>query len=111
MVNLADQDHFSASTRQGSIYDKEGPKYSYFMPPQAPQMAPVVIHMPDPAFERLRPLEEKFKEIEVHYTPGLDVVDMCLVTCLIIPQKIKLPYFKNYKRGKLSPDSPKSLLS
>lgn len=55
--------------------------------------------LPDPAMERIRTLEEKFKAIKVHSTPSLDVVDMFLVSGLIIPKKFKVPDFDKYKGG------------
>lgn len=39
----------------------------------------VIGTLPDPIIERLRTLEDKFKVIEVHFTPGLNVVDMQLI--------------------------------
>lgn len=35
--------------------------------------------------------------MEVHNTLGLDVVDMCLVSGLVIPQKFKVPHFDKNK--------------
>lgn len=42
-------------------------------------------------------MEEKFKSLEVHTTPCLDVVDMCLVPGLVIPHKFKVLDFDKYK--------------
>lgn len=63
------------------------------MPPHALQIVHVIVPLHNPAVERLRALEEKFKAMEAHNTPGLDVVDMCLVPGLVIPQKLKVPEF------------------
>lgn len=53
--------------------------------------------LPGLVVERLHTLEEKLKAMKVYYTPCLDVVDMCLVPGLIIPQKFKVPDFDKYK--------------
>lgn len=86
MVNSVDPDHSTASARRGSLYNNEDPKDAYIIPSQ-------VMHdfgtLPDPAIERLRTLEDKFKAMELHFTPGLDVGDMCLVPGSVIPQKIQ----------------------
>lgn len=50
------------------------------------------------ADERLRALEEKFKVMEVYINPRLDVVDICPVPYVVIPQKFKVPDFEKYKR-------------
>lgn len=42
-------------------------------------------------------MEEKFKSLEVHIIHGLDVVDMCLVPGMVIPQKFKVLDFDKYK--------------
>lgn len=60
-------------------------------------MRPIVGVLQHPAVERLSTLEEKFKSLEVHSTSGLDVVDMCLVPRLVIPQILKVPNFDKYK--------------
>lgn len=60
-------------------------------------MIPVSEPFPNPAIKRFHGLEEKFKATEVHETPGLDVVDMCLVPGLVILQKFKVPDFEKYK--------------
>lgn len=60
-------------------------------------MMHIVEPLVNPDGERVRALEEKFKAMNVHDTPGLDVVDMFLVMGLVIPQKIKVPDFKKYK--------------
>lgn len=67
------------------------------MPPQAPHIIHVFDPFPNPTFERLHPLEEKVKVMEVHNTLGLDDVDMCLVLGFVIPQKFKMPDFEKYK--------------
>lgn len=51
----------------------------------------------DPAVERFCTLEEKFKAMEVHFTPSMYVVDMCLVLGLTTLQKFKVPDFNKYK--------------
>lgn len=53
--------------------------------------------LPNHVDERLHAIEEKLKDMEVHDTSGLDVIDMCLVPSLIIPKKCKVPDFKKYK--------------
>lgn len=60
-------------------------------------MRPVVGSLPDPSIERLHALKEKFKSLEVHFTPDSDVVDMCLMLGLVIPRKFKVPDFNKYK--------------
>lgn len=64
---------------------------------EAHQVMPIIELFPNSSGERLRALEEKFKAMEVHDTPGLDVVDMYLVPCLEIPQKFKVSDSKNTK--------------
>lgn len=51
----------------------------------------------DPAVERVHALEVNFKAMEVHSTPGLDAVDICLVPGPVIPQMFKVPDFDKYK--------------
>lgn len=67
------------------------------MHPRAPRMALVIDPLPNPTIERLRALEEKFKAMEVHNTPRLYTMDMCLVLGIIIPQNFKVPHFEKYK--------------
>lgn len=62
-------------------------------------MRPATRTLLDPAIERLHALEEKRKLMKVHSTPGLDVVDMCLVLGLVIPKKFKVSDFDKYKRS------------
>lgn len=50
-----------------------------------------------PTIDRLHALEENRKLMEVHSTPGLDVVDTCLVLGLVIPPKFKVSDFDKYK--------------
>lgn len=71
-------------------------QYDAFFIPQPTK--PVVGNLLDPAVERLHTLEEKFKSLEVHTTPNLDVIDMCMVPGLVIPRKFKVPDFDKYKR-------------
>ena len=72
----------------------EDPYDAFFMPQP---VKPAIGGLPDPAVERLHALEEKFKSLEVHTTPGLDAVDMCLVPGLVVPRKFKVPDFGKYK--------------
>ncbi|XP_050889182.1 uncharacterized protein LOC127094384 [Lathyrus oleraceus] len=91
VVNLGAQETSSTSARHGSLYkDNNG----FYMPLQ---MRPTVGTFPDLVVERLYELEKKFKSMEVHFTPDLDVVDMCLVLGLVIPQKFKVLDFDKYK--------------
>lgn len=60
-------------------------------------MRPAVGSLPDPTIERLHALKEKFKSLEVHFTPDFDIFDMCLMLGLVIPQKFKVPDFDKYK--------------
>ncbi|XP_050896124.1 uncharacterized protein LOC127102839 [Lathyrus oleraceus] len=94
MVNMNPREHSATSARHGSVIGDEDPYDAFFMPQPA---KPAVGGLPDPAVERLHALEEKFKSLEVHTTPGLDAVDMCLVPGLVIPQKFKVPDFDKYK--------------
>ncbi|XP_050902180.1 uncharacterized protein LOC127112030 [Lathyrus oleraceus] len=94
MVNMNPHEHSATSALHGSIMGDEDPYDAFFMPQSA---KPAVGDLPDPAVERLHALEEKFKSLEVHTTPGLDVVDMCLVPGLVIPQKFKVLDFDKYK--------------
>lgn len=57
----------------------------------------VVGTLPDLIVEMLCTLEEKFKAMEVHSTSGLDVMDICLVSGLVIPKKFKVLEFDKYK--------------
>lgn len=63
------------------------------MPPHMPHMVPIIGPLPDPSAEGVHALEKKFKVMEVHNTPSLNVMGMCLVPRLIIPQKFKVPNF------------------
>lgn len=36
-------------------------------------------------------LEERMRVVEVKYTYGLDALDMCLVSDMVIPPKFKMP--------------------
>lgn len=94
VVNLDAQDHYVASTRHKFPYDEKDSHDAYFMHLQAPHMVHVVVPLPDHVIEKMHALEEKFKAMKVHYTPGLDVVDMCLVSGLVIPLKFKVPDFE-----------------
>ncbi|XP_050896958.1 uncharacterized protein LOC127103768 [Lathyrus oleraceus] len=85
-------EHSATSTRHGSMMGDEDPYDAFFMPQP---VQPTVGGLPDPTVDRLHALEEKFKSLEVHTTPGLDAVDMCLVPGLVIPQKFKVPDFDN----------------
>lgn len=80
--NAETQNHYAASTRNGSVSDDEDPFDLFYMPPQTRH---VVGALPDPVVDKLRTLEEKFKSFEVHTTPDLDVVNMFLVPKLVIP--------------------------
>lgn len=53
--------------------------------------------MPNPTNDKIHALEEKFKYMEVHETPGLDAINMCMVLSLVIPPKLKVPDFEKYK--------------
>lgn len=53
--------------------------------------------LPDLVVEMLCTLEEKFKAMEVHSTSGLDAMDVCLVSGLVIPKKFKVLEFDKYK--------------
>lgn len=68
---------------------------AFYVPPQARHAVGI---LPDPVVERLHTLEENFKSLEVHTTPGLDFVDMCLVPRLVIPREFKVMDFNKYKR-------------
>ncbi|XP_050915019.1 uncharacterized protein LOC127129970 [Lathyrus oleraceus] len=94
MVNVNTPKHSSASARHGSVRGNEDQYDAFFMPQPT---KPVVGGLLDLAVERLHALEEKLKSLEVHTTPDLDVVDMCLVPGLVIPQKFKVPDFDKYK--------------
>ncbi|XP_050889649.1 uncharacterized protein LOC127094936 [Lathyrus oleraceus] len=94
MVNVNPQKHSATSARHGSMMGDKDPYDAFFVPQPAKS---AVGDLPDPAVDRLHALEEKFKSFEVHTTPGLDVVDMCLVPGLVIPQKFKAPDFDKYK--------------
>lgn len=98
IMNLAAQDHYVASTRHASLYNEEDPRYAYYMPAQAaPRIIFVDGPLPNHVVKRLHALEEKFKAMEVHDTPSINIVDICLVPGLVIPKKIKVPDFKKYK--------------
>ena len=73
MDNVNPHEHFATSARHGSMMGDEDPYDAFFMPQPA---KPVVGGLLDPTVERLHALEEKLKSLEVHTTPGLDVVDM-----------------------------------
>ncbi|XP_050908266.1 uncharacterized protein LOC127121879 [Lathyrus oleraceus] len=94
MVNMNPHEHPATSAQHGSMMGDEDPYDVFFMPQP---VKPVVGGLLNPAVERLHALEEKFKSLEVHTTPGLDVVDMCLVPGLVILQKFKVPDFDKYK--------------
>ncbi|XP_050897702.1 uncharacterized protein LOC127104563 [Lathyrus oleraceus] len=94
MDNIKPHENSVVSARHGSMIGDEDPYDAFFMPQPA---KPAIGDLPDLAVERLHALEEKFKSLEDHTTPGLDTVDMCLVTGLVIPQKFKVPDFDNYK--------------
>ncbi|XP_050889533.1 uncharacterized protein LOC127094799 [Lathyrus oleraceus] len=94
MVNANPHEHSVTSARHGSMMGDEDLYDAFFMPPPA---KPIVGGLLDPAVERLHALEEKFKSLEVHTTPGLDAVAMCLVPGLVILQKFKVPDFDKYK--------------
>ncbi|XP_050875936.1 uncharacterized protein LOC127079596 [Lathyrus oleraceus] len=94
MVNMNPHEHSATSARHGSVMGDED-LYDAFSMPQP--VKPVVGGLLDPTVERLHVLEKKFKSLEVHTTPGLDVVDMCPVSGLRIPQKFKVPDFDKYK--------------
>ncbi|KAI5403142.1 hypothetical protein KIW84_050648 [Lathyrus oleraceus] len=94
MVNVNPHEHSAASARHGSVMGDEDQYDSFFM---SQPVKPFVGGLLDPVVERLHALEEKFKSLEVHTTPGLDVVDMCLVPCLVIPQKFEVSDFDKYK--------------
>ena len=94
IVNMNPHEHSATSARHGSMMGDEDPYDAFFMPQPA---KPAVGGLPDPAVDRLHALEEKFKSLEVHTTPGLDAVDMCLVPRLVVPQKFKVPDFDKYK--------------
>ncbi|XP_050918555.1 uncharacterized protein LOC127135984 [Lathyrus oleraceus] len=94
MSNMNPHEHSATFARHRSVIGDEDPYDAFFMPQPA---KPAVGDRPDPAVERLHALEEKFKSLEVHTTPGLDAVDMCLVPGLGIPQKFKVPDFDKYK--------------
>lgn len=61
-------------------------------------MRPSVGTLSDPDVERLHALEEKFKSMDVRSTIDLEVVDMCLIPWLVIPQIFKVPYFDMYNK-------------
>lgn len=67
--------------------DDEDQYDTFFMPQPTRHIVGVLLYL---AIERLHALEEKFKSLEVHSTPGLDVGDMCLVPGLVIPRKFKV---------------------
>lgn len=94
MVNFGAQNHSIAFAQHRSMYDDEDPYDAFFMPQQT---MPNVETPSNPDVERLRALEDKFKSFEVHFTPSLDVVDMCLVPGLVIPKKFKVSDFDEYK--------------
>lgn len=56
--------------------DDEDQYDAFFMPQPIRHDAGV---LPYPTVEGLCTLEEKFKSFEVHTTPSLDAIDMCLV--------------------------------
>lgn len=86
VVNLVAQEYFVASVRQGSHYDDEDLRYAYFMSTQAAHPVILIIEpLVNPADERLRALEDKFKAMEVQNTPGFDIVYMCMMPDLVIP--------------------------
>lgn len=87
-------EHYVASAQHGSMTDDEDQYNTFFMPQPT---RPTIRVLPDPTVERLHTLEEKFKSLEVHTTPSLDDVDMCLVLGLVIPQKFKVPDFDKYQ--------------
>ncbi|KAI5419781.1 hypothetical protein KIW84_043805 [Lathyrus oleraceus] len=94
MVNVNPHEHSATSARHRSMMGDKDPYDAFFMPQPT---KPVIGGFPDPAIDRLHALEEKFKSLEVHTTPGLEVVNMCLVPGLVIPQKFKVPNFDKYK--------------
>lgn len=73
VVNSVCPDHSIALERHRSLYNDEEPKNAFFM---SPQMMFVIGTLPNPTTERLCTLKDKFKVMEVHSTPGLDVMDM-----------------------------------
>lgn len=87
VVNVDPPKLFVAFARHGFVSDDEYQYDAHVMP--QPTM---------PVIERLHTLEDKFKSLEVHTILGLDVVDMCLVPGLLIPQKFKVPDCDKYKR-------------
>lgn len=95
VVKLVAQDKFVASSRHRSLYDEEDLYDAFYMPPQIRHVAGI---LSDLVVKRLYTLEETFKAMEVHSTPDLDSVDMCLVSRLIVPQKFKVLDFNKYKR-------------
>lgn len=94
--NAGTQNHYVASSQHGFMDDDDEDIFNAFYVPA--QMRPAVGVLLDLVVKRLYTLKEKFKSSEVHITPDLDDIDMCLVLGLVIPQKFKVLDFDKYKR-------------
>ncbi|MCI24356.1 gag-protease polyprotein, partial [Trifolium medium] len=61
------------------------------------QAAPVSSHQDVESAQMYRALEERLKVVEGFSVYGVDALDMCLVSDVVIPPKFKVSDFEKYK--------------
>ncbi|MCI38468.1 hypothetical protein A2U01_0059696, partial [Trifolium medium] len=61
------------------------------------QAVPVNAHPDVESVQMYRALEERLKVVEGFSAYGIDALDMCLVSDVVIPPKFKVPNFEKYK--------------